>query len=75
MAFLSAWSRALTGPLPSAVEITRCPPTESFRVASVVVSPPARFSEMILNVSSSKRGLSSPIVLPISNASEASAAS
>ena len=29
-------------------------------VASVVVSPSARFSEMILNVSNSKSGLSSP---------------
>jgi hypothetical protein len=57
------------------VEITRSPLTSSFIVASVVVPPPERFSEMILNVSNSKRGLASTVVRPMSNASEASAAS
>jgi hypothetical protein len=75
MAWRRALSSALTGPLPSAVEMTLWPFTKSFMVASVVVAPSARFSLMILNVSSSKSGRSSPAARPIRSAREASAAS
>jgi hypothetical protein len=44
-------------------------------VASTVVSPSVRFSEMILKLSSSKSGFASPVVRPMRRASEASAAS
>src|SRR5215211_6746889 len=57
------------------VEITRCPFTRSLMVASTVVSPSVRFSEMILKLSSSKSGFASPVVRPMRRASEASAAS
>ena len=43
-AWRSAWSSALTGPLPSAVQTWRSPSRHTLTVASVSTLPSARFS-------------------------------